>query len=56
MQPEAVSLYLTSGYEPVEAFGQYAGGDLAIHLGRSLISPQVNADLARCDTAQYGSH
>jgi GNAT superfamily N-acetyltransferase len=56
MQPEAVSLYLTSGYEPVEAFGQYAGGDLAIHLGRTLDSPAANADLPRCDTAQSGSH
>lgn len=56
MQPEAVSLYLSSGYEPVEAFGQYAGGDLAIHLGRLLDPPAANADLPRCGTARSGSH
>ncbi|HEX4428515.1 MAG TPA: GNAT family N-acetyltransferase [Frankiaceae bacterium] len=36
MQPEAVTLYLTSGYEPIPAFGQYAGQSLSIHLGRAL--------------------
>lgn len=56
MQPEAVSLYLSSGYEPVEAFGQYAGGELAIHLGRLLFAPDANADLPRCGSAQTGSH
>ncbi len=61
MQPEAVALYLTAGYEPVAPFGQYAGGDLAIHLGRLLTAaPPANAhqpaDLARCDPAQSGSH
>ena len=61
MQPEAVSLYLTSGYEPVAAFGQYAGEDLSIHLGRVLTAaPAANAgqaaDLPRCDCAQSGSH
>jgi GNAT superfamily N-acetyltransferase len=57
MQPEAVSLYLTCGYEPVAAFGQYADGDLAIHLGRLLVaSPGANADLQTCDSSQSGSH
>jgi GNAT superfamily N-acetyltransferase len=57
MQPEAVSLYLTSGYEPVAAFGQYADGDLAIHLGRVLPAARTaNAGRARCDSSQSGSH
>ncbi len=57
MQPEAVSLYLTCGYEPVPAFGQYAGGDLAIHLGRVLAaSPGANAELPRCHSSQSGPH
>jgi putative acetyltransferase len=41
MQPEAVALYLSSGYEPVGAFGQYAGGSLAIHLGRVLAATRA---------------
>jgi GNAT superfamily N-acetyltransferase len=50
MQPEAVTLYLTSGYEPVPAFGQYAGQSLSIHLGRALAAaPAANADVIRCD-------
>jgi GNAT superfamily N-acetyltransferase len=57
MQPEAVTLYLTSGYEPVAPFGQYAGGDLAIHLGRVVTSARTaNAELSRCDSSQSGSH
>jgi GNAT superfamily N-acetyltransferase len=36
LQPEAVALYLSTGYEPVSAFGQYAGESLSIHLGRAL--------------------
>jgi putative acetyltransferase len=57
MQPEAVTLYLTSGYEPVAPFGQYAGRDLAIHLGRVLTAARTaNAGLSRCDSAQSGSH
>ena len=36
LQPEAVALYLSAGYEPVPAFGQYANEQLSIHLGRSL--------------------
>jgi GNAT superfamily N-acetyltransferase len=57
MQPEAVTLYLTSGYEPVAPFGQYAGGDLAIHLGRELTAARTaNAGLSRCDSSQSGSH
>ena len=45
MQPEAVTLYLTSGYEPIPVFGQYAGQSLSIHLGRTLsASPGANGD------------
>jgi GNAT superfamily N-acetyltransferase len=36
LQPEAVALYLSAGYEPVKPFGQYAGESLSIHLGRAL--------------------
>ena len=36
LQPEAVALYLSAGYEPVAAFGQYAGESLSVHLGRTL--------------------
>jgi GNAT superfamily N-acetyltransferase len=57
MQPEAVALYLSSGYEPVADFGQYAGQSLAIHLGRALpASPAANSAGARCDSSQSGSH
>ncbi len=57
MQPEAVTLYLTSGYEPVPAFGQYAGQSLSVHLGRVLpAAPSANADTERCDQSQCGSH
>jgi GNAT superfamily N-acetyltransferase len=36
LQPEAVALYLSAGYEPVDPFGQYAGESLSVHLGRTL--------------------
>jgi GNAT superfamily N-acetyltransferase len=36
LQPEAVALYLSAGYEPVSPFGQYAAESLSIHLGRAL--------------------
>jgi GNAT superfamily N-acetyltransferase len=36
LQPEALALYLSAGYEPVSPFGQYAGESLSVHLGRSL--------------------
>lgn len=50
MQPEAVTLYLTSGYETISAFGQYAGQSLSVHLGRVLAAaPAANADARRCD-------
>ncbi len=56
-QPEAVTLYLTSGYEPIPAFGQYAGQSLSIHLGRVLAaSPAANADISGCASSQSGSH
>jgi GNAT superfamily N-acetyltransferase len=36
-QTEAVSLYRSSGYAPIPAFGHYADSPLAIHLGKQLI-------------------
>ncbi|HVU75144.1 MAG TPA: GNAT family N-acetyltransferase [Mycobacteriales bacterium] len=36
MQPEAIALYLSSGYERVARFGQFAGADDALHLGKPL--------------------
>ena len=36
LQPEAIALYLSAGYEPVDPFGQYAGDSLSVHLGRKL--------------------
>jgi GNAT superfamily N-acetyltransferase len=35
-QPEAVALYLSSGYSPVPAFGHYADSPQSIHLGKRL--------------------
>jgi len=35
-QPEAIALYTSSGYQPVEPFGYYAHHPLARHLGKSL--------------------
>lgn len=35
-QPEAVSLYASSGYAPVPPFGRYADADGARHLGKVL--------------------
>lgn len=35
-QPEAVTLYTSAGYTPVERFGQYAGEPDSIYLGRDL--------------------
>jgi len=36
MQPEAVALYQSSGFEPVAAFGHYADSPHSIHLGKRL--------------------
>jgi GNAT superfamily N-acetyltransferase len=36
MQPEAIALYLSSGYEPVARFGQFADAHDALHLGKTL--------------------
>ena len=33
-QPEAIALYLACGYEPVPAFGYYAGAELSRTFGR----------------------
>lgn len=35
-QPEAISLYDSSGYRPVEPFGHYAGADLARFFAKDL--------------------
>jgi GNAT superfamily N-acetyltransferase len=35
-QPEAVSLYESSGYERIEGFGYYAGAPLSISFGKKL--------------------
>jgi GNAT superfamily N-acetyltransferase len=37
-QPEAVALYRSCGYQPVPPFGYYADRELAIHLGRDLLT------------------
>ncbi len=37
-QPEAIALYGSSGYEPIPAFGFYAGYDDSVHLGKTLTS------------------
>jgi GNAT superfamily N-acetyltransferase len=37
-QPEAIALYLTSGYEPIATFGQFACEPDAMHLGKVLAS------------------
>lgn len=39
MQPEALALYLSAGYERVAPFGQYANETLSVHLGRVLQGP-----------------
>lgn len=36
MQPEAVELYRSTGYEPVPPFGHYADSEHSIHLGKRL--------------------
>lgn len=36
MQPEAIALYLSSGYERIARFGQFACADDALHLGKVL--------------------
>ncbi len=35
-QPEAIALYLSSGYEPVPGFGYYCGSELSRTFGRRL--------------------
>ena len=46
-QPEAVALYLSAGYEPVPAFGQYQHSPRSITLGKPLPA-------ARCDPGVAG--
>jgi hydroxymethylpyrimidine/phosphomethylpyrimidine kinase len=38
-QPEAIALYLSSGYEPIAGFGYYADRPRARHFGKALASP-----------------
>jgi GNAT superfamily N-acetyltransferase len=40
VQPEALALYESSGYQRVPPFGYYAEGKLAIHLGKDLLAGQ----------------
>jgi GNAT superfamily N-acetyltransferase len=35
-QPEAIALYLSSGYAPIPGFGHYATAPGAVHLGKQL--------------------
>ena len=37
-QPEAIALYLSSGYEPVPGFGYYCGSELSRTFGRRIRS------------------
>jgi GNAT superfamily N-acetyltransferase len=37
VQPEALALYESCGYQRVPPFGYYADGKLAIHLGKNLL-------------------
>jgi GNAT superfamily N-acetyltransferase len=46
-QPEAVALYLSAGYEPVPAFGQYQHSPRSITLGKPVRA-------ARCDSGAGG--
>jgi GNAT superfamily N-acetyltransferase len=39
LQPEAIALYTSSGYQPVEAFGHYAGSELNRCFG-TLLTPK----------------
>jgi GNAT superfamily N-acetyltransferase len=36
VQPEAVALYRSAGYDDIEAFGFYAGEELSVQLGKML--------------------
>jgi GNAT superfamily N-acetyltransferase len=36
VQPEAIGLYTSSGYEPIAPFGYYADAPSAVHLGKAL--------------------
>jgi GNAT superfamily N-acetyltransferase len=36
MQPEAIALYESCGYEPIAPFGYYRDAELSVHLGKAL--------------------
>ena len=38
-QPEAIALYTSSGYEPVEAFGYYRDSPTVRYFGKRLVTP-----------------
>lgn len=40
-QPEAISLYLSAGYEPIPGFGYYCGSELSRCFGRLLVPPSL---------------
>ena len=48
-QPEALALYASLGYRPVEPFGVYANQPGACHLGRTLIIPGADSGIATAD-------
>jgi GNAT superfamily N-acetyltransferase len=53
VQPEALALYESSGYQRVPPFGYYAEGKLAIHLGKDLLADQAGSGQA--GSGQVGS-
>lgn len=36
MQPEAIALYHSAGYQAIPAFGYYADAELSVHLGKQV--------------------
>ena len=45
-QPEAIALYESSGYEPADPFGIYAGNDVSRFYAKKLIEETI-VDLSR---------
>ena len=43
MQPEAVGLYRSAGYQPIPAFGHYADSVHSIHLGKRLTAGVIGS-------------
>jgi GNAT superfamily N-acetyltransferase len=51
MQPEAIALYLSAGYEAVAPFGHYAGEELSVHLGKRVDVDPGSADQLDSESA-----